>query len=147
MAAPRVQATAARRLIRSEQLTSTGQRIKPAALAERYLLLFVTTPLDCAPCRDELSTLESIGEFRPDIAVVALASRSSRQEIEQTKRSYGLTFPFLEDPSGELLDSLRLPATPWKIVFDLTTDRILMEDPRSITDDEKRAFLTRLSQL
>ncbi len=142
-----MQALAARRFIRNEHLTSTGQRLKPATLAERYLLLFVTSPLDCAPCRDELSTLESVHDFRPDIAVVALASGSSRQEIEQTRRSYGLTFPLLEDPSGTLLESLQLPATPWKIVFDLTTDRILMEDPRSITDDEKRAFLTRLSQL
>jgi len=145
--APRARAVSVRQLIHSTQLTSTGEKVEPVTLSERYLVLFVTTPLDCAPCREELASMENISGIRPDIAVIALASHSSPQEIEQTRSSFGLSFPLIVDPSGELLESLNVPETPWKIVYDLTTDRVRLEDPRSITDDEKRAFLTRLSQL
>jgi peroxiredoxin len=127
--------------------TPNGPPVVIGDSSARYAVLFVFTHSDCPPCLSELSGLHRITERRSDVKVYGLMSHASSEEIEQTRSSFGISFPILSDPSGEIAGRLKLPKTPWKIVINLPTRRVVYEDPPSLTDAEREAFITRVSNL
>jgi len=127
--------------------TSNGDTVTLADPKGGYVLLYVFTHSDCAPCLEELTTLNRIKEIRPDMRVYGLMSNASPDEVRQTEQNFGISFPLLQDPTGEVLNSLHLPKTPWKIVVSVAQKEIAYEDPPSMTEVEREAFLKRLGQL
>lgn len=127
--------------------TSNGDMVTLADSEGRYVLLYVFTHSDCAPCLEELTTLNRIKAIRPDMRVYGLMSNASQDEVRQTEQNFGISFPLLQDPTGEVLNSLHLPKTPWKIVMSVAKKDIAYEDPPSMTEVEREAFLKRLDQL
>ncbi len=118
--------------------------------ARDFLLLYVFTPYDCPICQQELLDIETLAEERKDVGVYALMAMANRDEICQTAKNFGLTFPVLFDPKGGLASKLRAPDTPWKVLMKRDGNaglRIVFEDPKSSTPDERRAFAYRVRLL
>ena len=109
-----------------------------------YLVLFVFSPHDCPTCFDELIDLRDLDEQVPGLAVYGLIGYASADEAGQTRTSYHLGFPVLVDPEGEWIERLNPPDRPWKILFRRHDQRILLEDPRSISAAEREAFVQRV---
>ncbi|MFY9571497.1 MAG: TlpA disulfide reductase family protein [Blastocatellia bacterium] len=127
--------------------TSNGDSVTLADTKSGYVVLFVFTHSDCAACLEEVTTLNRIREVRPDMRVYGLMSNASPDEVRQTEQNFGISFPLLQDPTGEILNSLHLPKTPWKFVVSVAQKDIAYEDPPSMTEVEREAFLKRLGQL
>ena len=109
-----------------------------------HLLLFVFSPHDCPTCFDELIDLRELDEQVPGLAVYGVIGYASADEAGQTRASYDLGFPVLVDPEGELIERLNPPDRPWKILFRRHDQRIILEDPRSISASERDAFVQRV---
>ncbi len=120
-----------------------GRQVRLAEDSHALVVLFAFTPDDCGPCLSELSELNALS--RQDAAAFALMSYASPDEARQTRVNFNIDYPILLDPEGGLLTVLKPPKTPWKIVIDRRNRRILYEDPPSVTDAEREAFLARLS--
>jgi peroxiredoxin len=133
------------RLMTQPMQNVNGERFVLSDVKARFLVLFVFTPGDCTVCLQELEQLNSIQPGSSVFQVVSMMSHSSLDEIRQTQQNFGVNFPMLADPDGKMLDSLRLPKTPWKIVVDVKRKMIVYEDLPSITKSEREAFLSRLN--
>jgi peroxiredoxin len=126
---------------------SEGRFMRLADSQTEYLILFLFTPGDCAACLPELEDLSRFGQERPDVEVVALMSFSNPDEARQTRENFRLEIPVLQDPSGELLEVISPPKTPWKVVVRRADHRVLFESPRSVSAAERDAFLARVRRL
>lgn len=127
--------------------TATGDTVRLADTKSRYIVLYAFTYSDCAPCLSELTTLNRINDIRSDTKVYGLISHSNLDEARQTQQNFGISFPLLQDPTGEVLDSLHVPKTPWKFVLSVVQREVVYEDLPSLTEVEREAFLKRLGQL
>jgi hypothetical protein len=112
-----------------------------------YLVVFLFTPADCAACLPELSGLSRLAQERKDLEVVAVMGFSNPSEALQTKQSFGLEIPIVQDPYGELIEAVAPPRTPWKLVIRRADQRVLFESPPAVEADAQRAFISRLRQL
>lgn len=74
-------------------------------------------------------------------------SYANRDEMEQTRRNFGILFPILADPDGAMLGRIHVPQTPWKVVIYLPDNKIVLEDPPAEIAEERMAFLARLARL
>ncbi|MEA2558888.1 MAG: AhpC/TSA family [Acidobacteriota bacterium] len=128
-------------------LVSESQFMRLADSQSKYLILFLFTPADCAACLPELADLSRFDQERPDVEVLALMSFSSPDEARQTRENFSLEIPVLQDPSGELLEAFAPPQTPWKVVVRRADRRVLFESPRSVSAEERDAFLARVRRL
>lgn len=126
--------------------TSDGEWVKLSEVTSRYAVLFAFTAADCAACLPELTELNRAAQIREDLRVYGLMSYSSLEEMEQTRRNFGILYPLLQDAEGKLLQSLEVPRTPWKLVIDLLK-RIVYQDLPTLTPVEREAFLLRLAGL
>jgi hypothetical protein len=124
-----------------------GEGVTLAKVKSRYVVLFAFTHADCSPCLTELTTLNRISQMRRDMQVYGLMSYSSPEEVRQTQKNFGISFPLLQDPTGEIIESLRLPKTPWKLVLSVANQDLAYEDSPSQSESEREAFLKRLMQL
>jgi peroxiredoxin len=111
------------------------------------LVVFLFTPADCAACLPELAALSRLDEERSDLGVVAVMSFSNVDEAEQTRESFGLEVPILQDPDGAVLAALRPPKTPWKLVVRQSDGKVLFEDPPTVAEEDRASFLERLRRL
>jgi peroxiredoxin len=127
--------------------TQSGESIVVSHLPVRYAVLFVFTPGDCASCLGELSMLNRIPGSRSDIIVLGLMAFANADEAAQTRRNFGLNFPVLIDSAGDITMTLGLPKTPWKIVVDVPSKRVVYEDPPSVTASDTEAFIGRVLRL
>jgi peroxiredoxin len=143
----KVNAQGVEALLAQPLFTSDGDSITLAQVVNTNVVLFVFTQSDCAPCLSELTTLGRIGQIRDDMKVYGIMSYANPDEIRQTRQNFSVSFPILQDPNGHILGSLRLPKTPWKIVVNVHSKRIVYEDQPSVTDAEREAFLDRVAQL
>lgn len=112
-----------------------------------YLVVFLFTPADCAACLPELRGLARLDAARPDLGLALVMSFSNQDEARQTRESFGLKVPILQDPDGEVLEALAPPKTPWKIVVRLRDRKILFENPPNVGEAARAAFLARLADL
>jgi|GEM_PF-2270032 len=127
-----------------------GRVLSVGTDARDSLLLYVFTPYDCPICQQELLDVETLAEEREDVGVYALMGKADTDASCQTERNFGLTFPVLVDPERKLADILAAPDTPWKILMKRDASgrfRIVWEDPKSSTPDERRAFAYRVRML
>jgi peroxiredoxin len=124
--------------------TSNGESIILAHTPSQYVVLFVFTPSDCSPCLAELTTLNKLEQLRSDMKVFGLMSYANLDEMRQTQQNFGVSYPILQDHGGQILGSLGLPKTPWKVVVDVSTKHIIYEDRPSLSDAEREAFINRL---
>jgi hypothetical protein len=113
----------------------------------RYVLLYVFSPFDCPTAAEELEEIQKLHEEQPDIDIRALLFNVSNDEARETEKRFQLTFPVIADQAADLRMLLAPPQTPWKILFNPSTLEILMEDPPSISVEEKKAFHSRVVYL
>jgi peroxiredoxin len=144
---PRANALAVRDLLSSELTTARGKTLVPTQEGHDLIVLVALTPYDCATCLDELEALALLDEMRDDLAVYGLMSYASPDEARQTQETFGLPFDIIPDAEGEMQARLAPPQTPWKIVWSVDEGRILFEDPRSMEEAERHAFLLRVGTL
>lgn len=144
---PRANALAVRDLLSSELTTARGETIIPTEEGHDLIVLVALTPYDCATCLDELESLALLDEMRDDLAVYGLMAYASPEEALQTQETFALPFDIIPDAEGEIQDRLEPPQTPWKIVWSVAEGRILFEDPRSMEEAERHAFLLRVGTL
>lgn len=112
-----------------------------------FLVVFLFTPADCAACLPEMSDLSRLAKERKDIAVFAVMGYSNPAEARQTKESFGLDIPIVQDTHGELIEAIDPPRTPWKVVIRRADRRVLFESPPTVGSGEREAFIERLRQL
>ena len=74
----------------------------------------------CAPCREEMPSLQRLQQAMPEIAVVPVAT--GRNAVEQIGRFYaeaGITdLPVLRDPKSELAHQLGIMGLPVTLILD-----------------------------
>lgn len=144
---PRANALAVRDLLSSELTTAQGKTVVPTREGHDLIVLVALTPYDCATCLDELESLALLDEMRDDLAVYGLMAYASPEEARQTQETFGLPFDIIPDAGGEIQERLEPPQTPWKIVWSVAEGRVLFEDPRSMEEAERHAFLLRVGTL
>jgi len=143
----RIDETALRQVLSRPMPSSSGGSLRAAELAADHVVLFLFTPADCAAALPELRALNRLDEERADLGVVAVMSFSNVEEAAQTRESFGLTMPILQDPDGAVLAALHPPRTPWKVVVRRQDGKVLFEDPPNIAAAARSAFLERLRRL
>ncbi len=112
-----------------------------------YALLYVFRTGDCVTCAPEIQDLDEVPRERPDIAEYAVLSSGTADEVAQMRQAFGTNVPFIFDPDGRLLKELRIPQTPWKVVYDIRDDRVVLEDGQAWTRELRAGFVQRLSAL
>lgn len=71
----------------SATLETEGRSTNPTAL-----VVHVFQP-DCGACRDEAKALEALSRERSEIAIVGLAHRGEKSDVEALKREVGVSYP------------------------------------------------------
>jgi peroxiredoxin len=112
-----------------------------------YVLLFFLRTDACVTCTPELGGLDGISRERPDIAAYAVLSSGTVEEVAQMREAFGTAVPFISDRDGRLLKGLRIPQTPWKVVYDVGDDSVVLEDGQAWTREMRAAFIQRLRAL
>ncbi len=143
----RIDESALREVLNRPLANSSGGSERLANVAAKHLVVFLFTPADCAACLPELAALSRLDEERSDLGVVAVMSFSNVDEAEQTRESFGLEVPILQDPDGAVLAALRPPKTPWKLVVRQSDGKVLFEDPPTVAEEDRASFLERLRRL
>jgi peroxiredoxin len=81
-------------------------RVKTLADYQGQVVLLNVWATWCAPCRDEMPSMqalhESYGASGLRIVAVSVDSPGDEQKIRDFARQFGLTFEILHDPSGEI---------------------------------------------
>lgn len=76
----------------------------------------------CAPCRKEAPELVAVAKKNPDVNFLGLDTRDSEAPAKAFIKKYGITYPNLPDPDGQLLlafaDSLPPQAVPSTLLID-----------------------------
>lgn len=134
-------------LFSSQLQTDAGRAVLLREVKAQYVVLFLFTHSDCPPCLDELPELDRINRVRNDIQVFGLMSHASPEEAAQIRENFNINFPLLLDLSGHHLQSLGPPKTPWKVVISMRSQQVVYEDPPSLTDVEREAFISRVTHL
>lgn len=142
-----VDTTAVKQLMGKPFFDAEGRKYYFEGTPEKYIVLFVFTSGDCSSCLEELSELNRVAHGNGSFAVYGLMSYASPDEMKQTQKNFNLSFPLLQDPRGEVLETLKLPKTPWKIVVNVERDQVVYEDMPSVTSAEREAFISRLGLL
>jgi len=124
-----------------------GKPVYLAGAPSRYLVLFVFSPGDCTACLEELTELNRVAQGQSNFTVYGLMSYATPDEMRQTQRNFNVSFPLLQDARGQVLDSLKPPKTPWKIVVNVDRNQVVYEDMPSVTAAEREAFISRLGLL
>lgn len=123
-----------------------GRSLRLADSRADYLVVFLFTPGDCAACLPELRDLNRLAGERSDLGIFAVMSYSNFDEARQTRENFGVDLSILQDPQGEVLRTIAPPNTPWKLVVRRKERRVLFEVGRTITQDQRAAFLARVLQ-
>jgi len=133
-------------LLDRELPVDEGRSLRLADSKADYLVLFFFTPGDCAACLPEIRDLNRLASERSDLTVAAVMSYSNFDEARQTHENFSVDIPIVQDPEGELLHAIDPPHTPWKLVIHRKGRRLLFEEGRTITPEERAAFLTRVRE-
>lgn len=97
----------------------------------RFALIVLFTPHDCSICLPELSDLNGIHAAVPAAAVVGIMSDADLAGIADARDQLQLHFPVVDDAGGAILRQLAPPTTPWRVLVDRSTGRIMWEAPPS----------------
>jgi thiol-disulfide isomerase/thioredoxin len=68
----------------------------------------------CPPCNEEAPELVEFAKAHPDVVFVGVASNDNPDDAEEFTQRYGLPFPIVLDPDGEI-------GRPWGIEYLPTT--------------------------
>jgi thiol-disulfide isomerase/thioredoxin len=71
----------------------------------------------CAPCREEMPTLQMISEDDPDVTVLAVNVRESVPTIQAFVNDLDLTFPILINPDDKILIDYQVIGLPQTLVI------------------------------
>ena len=74
----------------------------------------------CAPCRDEMPSMESLyRQFRDrGLEIIAVNIQENEQDVADFMRDYGLTFPALLDLNGRVSSNYGVQAIPTSYLID-----------------------------
>ena len=76
----------------------------------------------CAPCRAEAPELVAVAEQNPKVNFLGLDTRDNDDSARQFVKKFGITYPNLPDPNGQLVlkfsDSLPPQAIPSTLLID-----------------------------
>jgi peroxiredoxin len=124
--------------------SSFGDESRP-----RYVLLLIFEPTDCSPCLEDLSVLNELHrQVSPEhVKIIGIASHTHLQELRKMIDAYGVTFPVLIDETSIAKALLGLAETPWKILVDLESRRIIFDMGPSLSEVERHFFLMRIMRL
>lgn len=70
----------------------------------------------CAPCRQEMPTLQMIAEDYPDVLVLGINLRESVETISPYREELGVTFPILINPDDQLLTDYQVIGLPQTLI-------------------------------
>lgn len=112
-----------------------------------FLVLFVFTPQDCPSCLWEIQAIDRFSSQHPEARALAIMALSNPAEASQTRESFDLHLPILQDPEGELLRRLHPPRTPWKVLVRLDGGAVLLEDGPRLPGGEPSPFIAAADRL
>ncbi len=73
----------------------------------------------CAPCKEEMPTLQTLFELaEPDLVVLAVNVREPLPRVRRYLQSTGLTLPVLPDPKGDLARAWGISVYPSSLLID-----------------------------
>ena len=73
----------------------------------------------CAPCKEEMPTLQTLAELEGErLAVLAVNVREPLPRVQRYAQSAGLTFPILPDPRGEITRAWDMKVFPTTVLVD-----------------------------
>lgn len=121
--------------------------LRLADLEAEFVVVFLFSPADCAACLPELTDLDRLARERKDLAVVAVMGFSNPSEAKQTHENFGLNLPIVQDADGALIQALKPPRTPWKLLIRRSDQRVLLESPPTVSQDERQAFVAELRRV
>jgi thiol-disulfide isomerase/thioredoxin len=81
----------------------------------------------CAPCRQEMPTLQMIAEDYPDVLVLGVNLRESVETISLYREELGVTFPILINPDDQLLTDYQVIGLPQTLVVSPDGEVVMRE--------------------
>lgn len=73
----------------------------------------------CAPCKEEMPTLQTLAELEGErLAVLAVNVREPLPRVRRYAQSAGLTFPILPDPRGDITRAWGMTVFPTTALID-----------------------------
>ena len=73
----------------------------------------------CAPCKEEMPTLQTLAELEGErLAVLAVNVREPLPRVQRYAQSAGLSFPILPDPRGEITRAWDMKVFPTTVLVD-----------------------------
>jgi thiol-disulfide isomerase/thioredoxin len=95
-----------------------GQAWDLAALRGRAVLINFWATW-CAPCKEEMPTLQTLAELEGErLAVLAVNVREPLPRVRRYAQSAGLTFPILPDPRGDITRAWGMTVFPTTALID-----------------------------
>lgn len=134
-------------LLKKTEFRDGSRPMSDLGFHQHLILLYFFSPFDCPTAIEELEELEALHQEQPAIEIRAVALHASQEEARQTEQNFRLSFKVIADTDARLGQLMKPPQTPWKILFDLATLRVWMEDGPSIASEEKKAFHNRIVYL
>lgn len=96
-----------------------GQAWDLAALRGRAVLINFWATW-CAPCKEEMPTLQTLAELEGErLAVLAVNVREPLPRVVRYAQSAGLTFPILPDPRGDITRAWGMKVFPTTVLVDV----------------------------
>ena len=75
----------------------------------------------CAPCKEEMPTLQTLHELgEADLVLLTVNVRESIPHVQRYARSTGLTLPILADPKGVIAKAWGIVVYPSTLLIDTT---------------------------
>lgn len=124
-----------------------GHTVRLANLKGRVVFLNVWATW-CQPCREEMPSMQALyqGMHGPDFEMLAVsADEQGKSVVDAFAREYGLTFPVLLDPDGQVATRYGVTGYPETFILD-RNGRVVAHElgPREWNSSESRAALQRL---
>lgn len=120
------------------------QQALGANTRDRYDLVVIFTPEDCTACLPGLQEARSMPQYLPNWGVVGIMGYANSAEVRQAQSALDLGFPVVADPAGSLLRHLAPPTTPWRVLLDRQTGRILWQAPATFRPPDAKALASEL---
>lgn len=95
----------------------------------RYIVVDCYTKFDAPFVATEAQDLNALVGTSKDLSVFGIMAYASQVEASRFAALHDLRYPVLADPDGSHLQSLDLPRTPWKMLFDRKTRTVILQDP------------------
>jgi thiol-disulfide isomerase/thioredoxin len=95
----------------------------------------------CVPCIEEMPLLEEARADREDLTFVGVASQDRLEQAIELADQTGITYPWVQDPEGNLFFEARAAGMPTTILLDASGAIVATETGAFADRAELDAFL------